>query len=149
MSVSHKWEVPKNGWFISGKIQMKMDDDWGYPHDETETPKVIDISWESWTSVPMGSLLQGVSHSEPLWTGYRGRNMSIQLRESPTLWVNNDCLVGGWATPLNKYYSVGMSIPNICNNKKWQPNHQPVICWWLQSWFERAERQGHLSQHSL
>ena len=43
----HKWEVPKNGWFISGKIQMKMDDDWGYPHDETETPKVIDISWES------------------------------------------------------------------------------------------------------
>ena len=24
--------VPPNGWFISGKIPLKMDDDWGYPH---------------------------------------------------------------------------------------------------------------------
>ena len=24
-----------------------------------------------------------------------------------------------------------MTIPNIWENKKWQPNHQPVLIWWL------------------
>ena len=36
-------------------------------------------------------------------------------------------LVGGWATPLKKYESIGMIIPNIWENKTWQPNHQPDI----------------------
>ena len=37
----------------------------------------------------------------------------------------------GWwarATPLkNMSSSIGMIIPNIWENKKWQPNHQPVL----------------------
>ena len=37
-------------------------------------------------------------------------------------------LVGGWATPLkNMSSSIGMIIPNIWENKKWQPNHQPQV----------------------
>ena len=37
-------------------------------------------------------------------------------------------LVGGWATSLkNMKVSWDDDIPNICKNKKWQPNHQPVI----------------------
>ena len=35
-------------------------------------------------------------------------------------------LVGG-LNPSEKYSSVGMIIPNIWENKEWQPNHQPVI----------------------
>ena len=31
-------EIPKNGWLMSWKIpSFEMDDDWGYPYDETET----------------------------------------------------------------------------------------------------------------
>ena len=33
-------------------------------------------------------------------------------------------LVGG-LNPSEKYWSIGMIIPNIWENKKWQPNHQP------------------------
>ena len=36
-------------------------------------------------------------------------------------------LVGGWATPLkNMNVNWDDEIPNIWENKKWQPNHQPV-----------------------
>ena len=28
-----KWGYPKNGWFISWKIHLYMDDNYGYPHD--------------------------------------------------------------------------------------------------------------------
>ena len=36
-------------------------------------------------------------------------------------------LVGGWATPLKNMNVHGDDeIPNIWENKKWQPNHQPV-----------------------
>ena len=36
-------------------------------------------------------------------------------------------LVGGWATPLkNMKVNWGDEIPNVWENKKWQPNHQPV-----------------------
>ena len=42
----------------------------------------------------------------------------------------------GWwarATPLkNMSSSIGMIIPNIWENKKWQPNHQPVLIHILQ-----------------
>ena len=31
--------TPIAGWFISWKQTIKMDDDWGYPYDETETSK--------------------------------------------------------------------------------------------------------------
>ena len=35
---------------------------------------------------------------------------------------------GWWFEPLWKIWtSIGMIIPNIWENKKWQPNHQPVI----------------------
>jgi len=32
---NQKWGIPKNGWFISGKIHENpsMDENWGYPHD--------------------------------------------------------------------------------------------------------------------
>ena len=37
-------------------------------------------------------------------------------------------LVGGWATPLkNMKVNWDDEQPNIWENKKWQPNHQPVI----------------------
>ena len=37
-------------------------------------------------------------------------------------------LVGGWATPLkNMKVNWDDDIPNIWENKKWQPNHQPVM----------------------
>ena len=37
-------------------------------------------------------------------------------------------LVGGWATPLkNMKVNWDDEIPNIWENKKWQPNHQPAI----------------------
>ena len=38
-------------------------------------------------------------------------------------------LVGG-LNPSEKYESIGMIIPNIWENKQWQPNHQPgmVVC---------------------
>ena len=29
--------VPQVRWMVKGTSQSKMDDDWGYPHDETET----------------------------------------------------------------------------------------------------------------
>ena len=42
--------------------------------------------------------------------------------------IHRSYLVGGWATPLkNMSSSIGMMIPNILENKKWQPNHQPDI----------------------
>ena len=34
----------QNGWFI-GTIPPKMDDDWGYPYDETETTKDLRSIW--------------------------------------------------------------------------------------------------------
>ena len=38
----------------------------------------------------------------------------------------NTHLVGGWATPLkNMKVNWDDDIPNIWENKKWQPNHQP------------------------
>ena len=47
------------------------------------------------------------------------------------------CLVGGWATPLKDMkVSWDDDIPNIWENKKCQPNHQPVVqdlrceCFW-------------------
>ena len=34
-------DTPKmDGWFLLGKMPNKMDDDWGYPYDETETSYV-------------------------------------------------------------------------------------------------------------
>ena len=37
-------------------------------------------------------------------------------------------LVGGWATPLkNRKINWDDEIPNIWENFKWQPNHQPVM----------------------
>ena len=37
-------------------------------------------------------------------------------------------LVGGWATPLkNMKVNWDDEIPNIWENKQWQPNHQPVL----------------------
>ena len=42
MGVSIVMEIPKNGLSISmGKSQSKMDDEWGYPYDETETSKYV------------------------------------------------------------------------------------------------------------
>ena len=39
-------------------------------------------------------------------------------------------LVGGWATPLkNMKVNWDDENPNIWENKKWQPNHQPVHVW--------------------
>ena len=49
------------------------------------------------------------------------------MHELPT---KHGYLVGGWATPLkNMSSSIGMIIPTqyFWENKKWQPNHQPVI----------------------
>ena len=38
LGVSASWGYLKMGWFISWKIpSFDMDDDWGYPYDETET----------------------------------------------------------------------------------------------------------------
>ena len=38
-------------------------------------------------------------------------------------------LVGGWATPLkNMIVNWDDDIPNLWENKKWQPNHQPDTC---------------------
>ena len=46
--------------------------------------------------------------------------------ENFPLWKPSIYLVGGWATPLkNMNVSWDDEIPNICKNKKWQPNHQP------------------------
>ena len=47
----------------------------------------------------------------------------------PTFSVKIFKLVGGWATPLKNYEFVNWDdeIPNIWENKKWQPNHQPDI----------------------
>ena len=46
----------------------------------------------------------------------------------------HSCLVGGWATPLNNM-KVNWDDDSQCENKTWQPNHQPVylycICWYL------------------
>ena len=28
----HKWGYPNNGWFISGRSHLEMDDNWGYPY---------------------------------------------------------------------------------------------------------------------
>ena len=40
--------------------------------------------------------------------------------------VVHEYLVGGWATPLkNMKVSWDDEIPNIRENKKWHPNHQP------------------------
>ena len=41
---------------------------------------------------------------------------------------NIPILSGWWFEPLWKIWkSIGMIIPNIWENKKWQPNHQPVM----------------------
>ena len=32
LGVSSAMGVPQNGWFLVGKIQREMDDDWGYPY---------------------------------------------------------------------------------------------------------------------
>jgi len=32
----HKWDTPIAGWFMENPI-TKMDDDWGYPHDMSES----------------------------------------------------------------------------------------------------------------
>ena len=58
------------------------------------------------------------------------------------LWclLKKSCLVGGPGPPLWRIWkSIGMMIiPNIWENKTWQPNHQPVFhdksphdCWWF------------------
>ena len=45
--------------------------------------------------------------------------------------MNTKWWTGWWFQPLWKIWkSVGMIIPNIWENKKWQPNHQPNTKWW-------------------
>ena len=40
----------------------------------------------------------------------------------------DEILVGGWATPLkNMKVNWDDEIPNIWENKEWQPNHQPGL----------------------
>ena len=40
--------------------------------------------------------------------------------------LGNRILLVGGLNPSEKYESIGMIIPNIWENKKWPPNHQPV-----------------------
>ena len=47
---------------------------------------------------------------------------SSDIDETQSTSIN---LVGG-LNPSEKYESIGMIIPNIWENKKWQPNHQPA-----------------------
>ena len=52
-------------------------------------------------------------------------------------------LVGGWATPLkNMTSSIGMIIPNIWENKKWQPNHQPGMYFSVGTYWKRMINGG-------
>ena len=46
--------------------------------------------------------------------------------------IAHSTLVGDWATPLkNMKVNWDDDIPNIWENKKWQPNHQPGLFWGL------------------
>ena len=53
-------------------------------------------------------------------------------------------LVGGWATPLkNMSSSIGMmTFPTEWENKKWQPNHQPVYLFVLELPVKHGEQKS-------
>ena len=59
-----------------------------------------------------------------------GSPLSIGMLNGRIIWLEKHDLIkttGWWlGHPSEKYGpSIGMIIPNIWENKKWQPNHQP------------------------
>ena len=60
--------------------------------------------------------------SECQYVQYRSGTSMLRLYSN----LHKQLLVGG-LNPSEKYLSIGMIIPNIWENNKWQPNHQPAI----------------------
>ena len=122
---------------------LTMDDDWGVPSSEGGWHMIIwlvgqghpsekyeFVNWDddipnSHGKIKNGNqttnqhLVSGLVHPSYKWTN---------APTYPTIPHIFD-LVGGWATPLkNMSSSIGMmTFPTEWENKKWQPNHQPVI----------------------
>ena len=88
-------------------------------------------------SVP-GSWTWGLGEGAKNWDGDPKKRWDVDVSDKLGVqWQNYDFhqLVGGWATPLkNMKVNGDDEIPNIWENKKWQPNHQPENMV-LQQWF--------------
>ena len=80
--------------------------------------------WIGHCRAPGFSADQGTEAKICTWSAWKSRGPSLRWISKISLTI----LVGGWATPLkNMKVSWDDEIPNIWQNKKWQPNHQPAI----------------------
>ena len=115
----HKWGIPKNGWFISGKIHenptQKMDENW-YPHDfgnlqmwraahkTTNRPRVVREAIRIFWGVAEGASL----------------NLKLSLQWAPSVpsyqWENNIHV------DLCEIWIIYKSIPRIANHSGCHPS---------------------------
>ena len=115
---------------------------------EVELAQVVELAQECWTPRKLNWLRYvkcfkfPLNHSSILFycspncpiTKIPDKNHSKiwlksrrHLMKVPVAWISPKFWTGWWFQPLWKTWkSIGMIIPNIWENKKWQPNHQPV-----------------------
>ena len=125
------------GWWpqpnINGKIQFMA------TKPPTSNPYLCElICWRLSISTDFGMRLSWLGTQFRRWNdqGLRTSEVAEWVYERPIQchqpWeipeLSGGFLVGGWATPLkNMKVNWDDEIPNIWENKKWQPNHQPVF----------------------
>ena len=84
------------------------------------------------------------------WVHFMRISIPTEHGQSWNYWNLSYCIRNGWLVgglnPSEKYESIGMIIPNIWENIKWQPKHQPVG---VQSWHLQVSPFQVLGRHPL